>query len=153
MSENATSPVERILGQVKDHITFHHKWRVRFSVLYFTGAAITVVSAALTTAAAGFVTDTNRGRMIVAVLALCTTVFASLEKVLKLREKWDLHRNSQVALEIIELRGQTGSVDAEKLVDMIEKVALSYSMQLGELNAGPQAGENPKKTLSTFARS
>jgi len=129
--------LEQILQALRKRIEFHHKWRLIWSVTYFTGATITVVSAALATATAGFITNTGQGRVLTAGLALAATIFASLEKVLKLREKWDLHRNSQVALEIIELKGFAGAADAKKMVEMIEQVAQSYSLQLSDLNVAP----------------
>ncbi|MGW8370320.1 MAG: hypothetical protein ACWGPN_16785, partial [Gammaproteobacteria bacterium] len=74
-------------------------------------------------------------------LAGVSHVFASLEKVLKLREKWDLHRNIQVALEMISLRASAGLIDTRETVELIEKTALTYSVRLADLNAA--GGDSP----------
>jgi hypothetical protein len=136
---------QQISEELDKRIQFHQRWRRIWSGVYFTSSATTVISAALATASAGFITSTGGGKLLTASLALAATVFASLEKVLKMREKWDLHRNSQVALEIVKLKSVAGSDEAAKaLVSQIEKVAQSYSLQLAELNEAPathEAGE------------
>ncbi len=132
---------EQILEALNGRIVFHRRWRRVWSFTYFAFAATTVIAAALATASAGFITDTGGGRALTAGLAFAATVFASLEKVLKLREKWDLHRNSQIALEIIQLKALAKVLDTREVVEQIEKVAQSYSVQLGELNVTSEAAE------------
>lgn len=56
-------------------------------------------------------------------------------KVLRLREKWDLHRNIQVTLEMIEIRRACGLIDTQKAVDEIGHVAQTYGQHLSELNS------------------
>ncbi len=119
----------------------HQTWRRVWSVCYSGGASITVIAGALTTASAGFMDTLDNGQMVTATLAGLTTIFASLEKVLKLREKWDLHRNVQVALEMINLRATAGIIDSGQTVDLIEKTAHTYSLQLADLNAA--GGDSP----------
>jgi len=96
---------------------------------------------AVATASAGFANDYPNGPLVTALLAGVTTVFASLEKVLKLREKWDLHRNIQVALEMISLRASAGLIDTRETVELIETTALTYSVRLADLNAA--GGDSP----------
>ena len=79
--------------------------------------------------------------MLTAGLALAATILTSLEKVLKVREKWDLHRNSQVALRIVKLKMLADTDEARTFVDEIAKVSESYSLQLGELNKAPTTSE------------
>ena len=120
----------------------HRFWRNIWSVLYFGTAAATVVFGALTTASAGlFASDGADGVTTTTTLAAVTTILASLEKVLRLREKWDLHRNIQVALELIEIRAASGLIDTRRVVQEIERVARLYSEKLSALAAptGPPA--------------
>lgn len=126
--------VELILQDLDRRIEFHGRWRKVWSWTYFTGASATLVAAALTTASAGFISDTGNGKMITAGLALTVMIFTSLEKILKMREKWDLHRNSQQAFEIVRLRLLADTPEGQAIVDEIEKVTQSYSLQLGDLN-------------------
>lgn len=134
-------PKDAIIADLDQRIEFHRRWRRIWSFAYFTGAAATVVSAALATASAGFITDTGEGKMLTAGLAFAATIFTSLEKVLKLREKWDLHRNSQQAFEIVRLKFLADTPEAKALVGQMEAIVQSYSLQLGELNAAPATGE------------
>jgi len=129
--------VEEILQDLERRIKFHGRWRSIWSWTYFTGSSAAVISAALATASAGFISDTGEGKMITAGLTLATMIFTSLEKILKMREKWDLHRNSQQGFEMVRLRLLADTPEAQAIVDEIEKVTQSYSLQLGELNRAP----------------
>jgi hypothetical protein len=129
------------LAWLEQEIDKHQTWRRVWSVCYSGGASITVIAGALATASAGFMDTFHYGQIITATLAGLTTIFASLEKVLKLREKWDLHRNVQVALEMINLRAAAGLIDNEQTVNLIEKTAHTYSLQLADLNAA--GGDSP----------
>ena len=129
---------DQIIDALGARIAFHRRWKGIWSVSYFVGAAASVITAALATASAGFIGDAGEGKELTAGLALAATILTSLEKVLKLREKWDLHRNSQIALEIIQLKALAGSLDGKGAVEQIERVAQSYSMQLGDMNQGPK---------------
>lgn len=79
--------------------------------------------------------------MLTAGLALSATILSSLEKVLKMREKWDLHRNSQVALDMVRLKIMAKTEEERLYVDQIAKVAESYSLQLTDLNKAPTTSE------------
>jgi hypothetical protein len=114
----------------------HQTWRQVWSFLFFATAALTVVAGAATTAVAGLL-DAESAKQWTIYLAALTTVLASLEKVLRLREKWDLHRNIQTALEIIELRRGAGVIDDKQSIDMIDHLAQVYNNQLAELS-GPR---------------
>ena len=133
----ATEPENPIIEDISRRISFHQRWRRVWSATYFTGASATVISAVLASASAGFITDTGDGKMLTAGLALSAAIFGSLEKVLKMREKWDLHRNSQLAFEIVRLKAFATTPESKNLVSQIEAIMQSYSMQLGELNAAP----------------
>ena len=132
---------QEILNELEKRIAFHIRWGQVWSVSYFTIAASSVVSAALASASAGFIGSTGEGKMLTAGLALAATILTSLEKVLKVREKWDLHRNSQVALRIVKLKMLADTDEARRFVDEIAKVSESYSLQLGELNKAPTTSE------------
>jgi len=132
---------ENILNALDERLTFHQRWSQVWSFTYFSIAASTVISAALASASAGFISDTGDGKMLTAGLALAATILTSLEKVLKMREKWDLHRNSQVALRIIKLKMMADSDEERAAVELIAKVSESYSLQLGELNKAPTTSE------------
>lgn len=125
---------------LKNEIDRHRTWRRIWSITYSTSVAITIIAGAAATASAGLTQDYEHGALLTALLAGAATVFASLEKVLRLREKWDLHRNIQVALEMVYLNVSSGLIDARKTLELIEKTAQMYSMQLAELNA--EADEN-----------
>ena len=79
-------------------------------------------------------------------MAAFTTIFASLEKVLRLREKWDLHRNIQTSLEIIPIRRSAGLNDDKTTIDLIENVAQMYSSQLAELRIPTTPPKNQPET-------
>jgi len=130
-----------ILNELDNRIAFHLRWRRIWSGAYFTNAATTVISAALASVSAGFISNTGEGKMLTAGLALAATILSSLEKVLKMREKWDLHRNSQVALDMIRLKILAKSDEERACVDQIAKVAESYSLQLTDLNKAPTTSE------------
>ena len=132
---------ENILQDLTSRIDFNRRWRQIWSASYFTVGATTVISAALATASAGFITNTGEGKFLTVGFALAATILTSLEKVLKMREKWDLHRNTQEALEVVRLRMLADSDEDKGVVDQIEKVVQSYSLQLGELNKGPATAE------------
>lgn len=123
-------------------IAHHRSWRRIWSIAFFGTAALTVISGAATTAVAGLA-DPEKAQTATIILAATTTVLASLEKVLRLREKWDLHRNIQISLEMTELKRSAGIIDDAKAVEMLDKIAQSYSTQLAELSAPTPPGENP----------
>lgn len=127
-----TSIPSEVSDWLNQEIERHRLWRKIWSALYFTTAAMTIVMGALTTVTAGMM-DENGGQYVM-FLAAITTILASLEKVLNLREKWDLHRNTQVTLEMIRIRSVSGLLENKELIDRIEKTAHFYSNQLAELN-------------------
>lgn len=134
--------IEHISQDLENRIAFHKLWRTVWSWTYFSGASAAVISAALASASAGFISDsTGEGKALTAGLALAAMIFTALEKVLKMREKWDLHRNNQQAFEIVRLRLLADSEELQAVVDQIEKVTQSYSMQLGDLNRAPADSE------------
>ena len=124
---------------LQGQIGHHGRWRSVWSVLYFTFAATTVVAGAATTAVAGFV-DGEAATTWATGLAALTTILASLEKVLKFREKWDLHRNIQAALEMVQMRAENALIDKKQAIDRIEAIAQMYSNQLTDLTATTQPG-------------
>jgi hypothetical protein len=128
----------RTLRWLEQEIGHHRTWRRIWSFLYFFGASLTVIAGALATVTAGFMDVVDNGPLVTALLAALATVMASLEKVLKLKEKWDLHRNVQTALEMILLRGSAGLLDTEKALALIEKTAVSYSVRLAGLGGDDQ---------------
>jgi hypothetical protein len=138
----ASPSADPIIQDVTQRIEFHRRWRRIWSATYFTGAAATVICAALATASAGFITDTGGGKMLTAGFALAATVLTSLEKILKMREKWDLHRNNQQAFEIVRLKALATTAESLGVVSQIETIEQSYSLQLGELNAAPATKEH-----------
>lgn len=111
----------------------HKLWRQIWSMLYFTIAASTIIAGALTTASAGIFDGLSNSLTYTTWLAATTTILASLEKVLRLREKWGLHRNIQIELELIQIRIASELIDTKEAVKQIEKVAQLYSSQLMEL--------------------
>ena len=129
-----TEPSSATIQWLDTEIRRHQFWRGLWSVLYFSGASITVISGALATASAGFMDTLPNGQLLTAGLAGLATVFASLEKVLRLREKWDLHRNAQVSLEMISLRAKGGLIENAEVVERIEKAVHVYSTELTELS-------------------
>jgi hypothetical protein len=122
-------------------IEHHRRWRRIWSVAFFGTAALTVICGAATTAVAGLA-DPEKAQTLTIVLAAATTVLASLEKVLRLREKWDLHRNIQTSLEMTELKRAAGIIDDVKAIETLDKIAQSYSTQLAELSAPSQPANN-----------
>ena len=144
----ADTAKDSIMQDVNKRIEFHQRWRRIWSATYFAGASATVISAALASASAGFIGATGEGKMLTAALALAATIFGSLEKVLKMREKWDLHRNSQQAFEIIRLNAYATTPESKQVVSQIEKIVHSYSLQLGELNTPPATPANPVKPIA-----
>ena len=134
--------IGQIINDVDNRIKHHLRWRRIWSFTYFTSAGATVVSAAFATASAGFITNTGEGKMLTAGLALAATILTSLEKVLKMREKWDLHRNTQIALEIVRLQAFVDSKETQNVVDQIAKISQSYSMQLEDLNEAAATRES-----------
>ena len=131
MTAVATEVVEWINSEIKRH----KQWRQIWSFLYFAIAASTVIAGALTTASAGIFDDAATNTTYTTWLAAATTIFASLEKVLRLREKWDLHRNIQVMLEMIKMRSAAGLIDNKEVMQQVEQAAQLYSSQLSELTA------------------
>ena len=131
-----------VTNWLNTEIKRHKLWRQIWSALYFTTAASTIIAGALTTASAGIFDNTANDLAYTTWLAAATTIFASLEKVLSLREKWDLHRNIQIQLEMIQMRVASGLSDTKVAVEQIEKVAQIYSSQLAELSSpsDPNAG-------------
>ena len=136
MSEIASA----VTDWIGKEIGRHRLWRQIWSMLYFTTAASTIIFGALTTASAGIFDGAANQVSYTAWLAATTTILASLEKVLRLREKWDLHRNIQIELELIQMRVASGLIDTKEVVTQIEKVAQLYSSQLKEL--GTPANSN-----------
>lgn len=131
-------------GWLKEEIDRHRKWRSRWSFLYFGTAALTIIAGAATTVAAGLL-EPEQARRYTIWLAALTTVLASLEKVLRFREKWDLHRGIQVALEMTELRRSAGLLDDEKSIEHLERIARSYDAKLSQLSspaATPDAADD-----------
>ena len=124
---------EPVTEWLEKEIARHGQWRQIWSVSYFTIAASTVVTGALTTASAGLSEDPANTVAQTTLLAAITTILASLEKVLRLREKWDLHRNIQIDLELIELKVASGLINLKEAVRDIEGVAGRYSESLADL--------------------
>jgi hypothetical protein len=135
-------PLKTIVQDVETRIAFHRRWRRIWSATYFTGSAASVVTAAAATASAGFITSAGEGKVLTAGLAFAATVFTSLEKVLRTREKWDLHRNSQQALEIVRLNAVADTPESRGLVSQIEAIVQSYGLQLGDLSAAAATKES-----------
>lgn len=131
MSEIASE----VTGWIDDEIGRHKLWRQIWSATYFTTAASTIIAGALTTASAGIFDEVANSLTYTTWLAATTTILASLEKVLRLREKWDLHRNIQVELELIQMRIASELIDTKEAVTQIERVAQLYSSQLTELSS------------------
>ncbi len=75
-------------------------------------------------------------------LAAATTILASMEKVLRLREKWDLHRNIEVELNMINLKRGTANYDEETALADIRVVARQYSSQLSAISAAADDDAN-----------
>lgn len=123
------------IGWVDREIRRHTWWRRLWSAFYISAASITVICGALATASAGLMKSLDNGPLITAVLAGLTTISASLEKALNLREKWELHRNAQTALEMINLRASAQLIDTKEMIELVEKTAHSYSNQLAEIIA------------------
>lgn len=130
MSEIASEVTDWIDKQIGRH----KLWRQIWSVIYFTTAASTIIAGALTTASAGIFDNGANGLTYTTWLAATTTILASLEKVLRLRERWDLHRNIQVEFELIQMRIVSELIDTKEAVTQIERVAQLYSSQLTELS-------------------
>ena len=124
-----------ISNWINKEIARHRLWRQIWSVSYFTTAALTIVAGALTTASAGIFNDAANSLTNTTWLAAATTILASLEKVLRLREKWDLHRNIQIELEMIQIRIASGAVSTKEAINQLERAAQLYSSQLAELSA------------------
>jgi hypothetical protein len=124
----------RLEGWLSHEIKRHRKWRRRWSFLYFGTAALTIISGAATTVAAGLLEPESAKRYTLWLAAL-TTVLASLEKVLRFREKWDLHRGIQVALEMTDLRRSAGLLKDEEAIDRLERIARSYDAKLAQLSS------------------
>ena len=119
---------------LENEIARHKFWRNLWSFCYFLGTSTTIVCGALTTASAGFIESNPHGAAITAALGFFTTVSASLEKVLRLREKWDLHRNVYTSLEMIYLCVSAQTIDLKEALIQIDKVAQAYNNQLGQIN-------------------
>lgn len=137
MSEQ-TGRLEQWLAR---EIERHRTWRRRWSFLYFGTAAATIIAGAATTVAAGILEPETAQRYTIFLAAL-TTVLASLEKVLRFREKWDLHRGIQVALEMTDLRRAAGLLKEEDAIDALERIARSYDAKLAQLSSpAPPPGE------------
>jgi len=115
-------------------IARHRTWRRRWSFLYFGTAAATIIAGAATTVAAGLLEPEDAKRYTIWLAAL-TTVLASLEKVLRFREKWDLHRGIQVALEMTDLRRSAGILEEEEAINSLERIARSYDSKLAQLSS------------------
>jgi hypothetical protein len=125
---------DQILNDLSNRIDFHRKWKRIWSATYFSGASASIVCAAVASASAGFITDTGEGKFITAGFALATTILTSLEKVLNLREKWDLHRNSMQSLDLIRLEFLAESDEHVGVVEQIAAVEQAYSARLGDTN-------------------
>jgi hypothetical protein len=141
----------RLDGWLGQEIDRHRKWRWRWSLLYFGTAALTIISGAATTVAAGLLEPESAKRYTLWLAAL-TTVLASLEKVLRFREKWDLHRGIQVALEMTDLRRSAGLLKDEEAIERLERIARNYDAKLSQLSSpvpdaegasGPETPEGP----------
>jgi hypothetical protein len=130
---------EKTITWIGNQIGHHRRWRSIWSFVYFANAALIIIAGAATTAATGLFAmwslPENVKLFWITLLAATTTILASLEKILRLREKWDLHRNIQVSLELIELKAAEGFLTKEKLLQEIDQTARLYSSQLSELVA------------------
>jgi hypothetical protein len=131
------SRLEEWLGE---EIKRHRRWRRRWSFLYFGNASLTIIAGAATTVAAGLLEPEAAKRYTIWLAAL-TTVLASLEKVLRFREKWDLHRGIQVALEMTELRRSAGLLNDEKAIESLQRIARSYDARLSQLSSPTVAAD------------
>lgn len=145
------TPANPIDGWINDEVERHKRWRRTWSFAYFSTAALTIVAGAATTAIAGLLGPNDmlgpmRPAQWATLLAAVTTILASLEKVLRLREKWDLHRNIQTSLEMIKLKRASSLTSDKKAIELIDKVAQMYSSQLAELSA-------PSATTTTTLQS
>ncbi len=139
MSQNENGKITKWLN---DEIKRHKIWRSIWSVLFFTTALLTIVTGALTTAVAGLAgafdwTD-KQALMWATILAAATTILAGMEKILRLREKWDLHRNIEVELHMINLKRGTAHYDQDAALTDIAIVARQYSSQLSSLTAAAE---------------
>ena len=137
MTDKTSADVEKWLDE---QIRHHRRWRGSWSILYFSFAAATIVAGAATTAVAGLYDGVTATKLTTSLAAL-TTILASLEKVLKFREKWDLHRNIQVAFEMIELRAKNGLLAVADVIDQIDSAAHMYSSQLSDLSAAARISD------------
>lgn len=134
MTETTTDPIATWLQKNAKH---QNLWRRVFSVAFFATAGLTIITGALTTAVAGLArgygwTDAEALKWST-ILAAATTILASMEKVLRLREKWDLHRNVHMEIELIEIKRGSSNYDDAKLIADIERVGRQYSSQLAAI--------------------
>ena len=119
-------------GYVKQQIKHHRKWKSRWSFLYFFFAATTIVAGAATTAVAG-IFDGDKATLYTVLLAALTTILASLEKVLKLRDKWDLHRDIEHAYQILLFRAK--ELERAAFIESVQRINSHYSTELSGLTA------------------
>ncbi|MEM8492686.1 MAG: hypothetical protein AAF756_17860 [Pseudomonadota bacterium] len=128
-----TDASAKVTDWLSKEISRHRLWRQIWSVSYFAVAASTVIAGALTTASAGIFENASTEQT--TWLAAVTTILASLEKVLRLREKWDLHREVHASLELIDIRYGSDLIDTEEAVKQLDEVARRYSNQLAALTS------------------
>ena len=123
MDEKTMSePVADILQK---NLEFHNKWRKRTSIAH----TITSIGMIVFSAGAAFV-GTLYGTT-AAFFAAIATICASLEKGLKLSEKWKLHLKTQMKLECIKLRYEKQQFSQEsEIIKEISDVMNSYAAEL-----------------------
>nr|WP_320191454.1 hypothetical protein [uncultured Desulfobacter sp.] len=115
-------PVAEILQK---NLEFHEKWRMRISIAH----TLTSIGMIVFSAGAAFI-GTFYGTT-AAFFAAIATICASLEKGLKLSEKWKLHLKTQMKLESIKLRYEKKQFAQEsEIIKEISDVMNSYATEL-----------------------
>ena len=114
-----------ILNVLKSQITFHNKWKnITMWSYSVSSTGIIVCSASAMLFAA-----LNHGTT-AAVFAAVSTVLASAEKSLLMREKWKIHLSIQIALQNLDLDIAAGLVDSKTALHELKRIGQSYSKDL-----------------------
>ena len=114
--------------ELAELISHHHSWK-RFSAFAsLGGSALNVITAATAPVVAGL--GMSAAAAIIATLAI---IFASLEKILQFRERWNLHQAMEDQLEQMRWEFAANNMSIAELTERVNEARSNYSERMSAL--------------------